>query len=157
MASSVVLPFYGLSSTFFPTLFSPRPFSVFPAFSMPYDRNPLSPNGFRPSLSTGKPHYLPLYAVGVPLLEISLGAIPRGFESHPLRQKAIRFCEWLFSCHFAEKQRFSRQKVSKFDPLIFVFFLFFFLSFPYFFMEFSPSSTLSLLPAENFFPWHAPK
>ena len=98
MASSVVLPFYGLSSTFFPAFFPPRPFSVFSAFSMLYGRNPLGTNGFSPSLFTGKPHYLPLYAAGVPLLEISLGAIPHGFESHPLRQKAIRFCEWLFSC-----------------------------------------------------------
>lgn len=157
MASSVVLPFHGLSSTFFPAFFPPRPFSVFSAFSMLYGRNPLSPNGFRPSLSTGKLHYLPVYAVGVPLLEISLGAIPHGFESHPLRQKAIRFCEWLFSCYFAGKAAFPRTKSSEIRPTIFVFFLISLPFIPLFFLEFSPSSTLSLLPAENFFPWHAPK
>ena len=106
MASSVVLPFYGLSSTFFPAFFPPRPFSVFSAFSMLYGRNPLSSNGFRPSLSTGKLHYLPVYAVGVPLLEISLGAIPRGFESHPLRQKRAWPCKngvpsWVLHSFFA--------------------------------------------------------
>ena len=147
MASSVVLPFHGLSSTFFPAFFPPRPFSVFSAFSMLYGRNPLSPNGFRPSLSTGKLHYLPVYAVGVPLLEISLGAIPRGFESHPLRQKAIRFCERLFSCRFAGKAAFPRTKVPKFGPLIFVFFLTFLLSIPLFFYgvlpQFYPFSTSS--------------
>ena len=125
MASSVVLPFHGLSSTFFPAFFPPRPFSVFSAFSMLYGRNPLSPNGFRPSLSTGKLHYLPVYAVGVPLLEISLGAIPRGFESHPLRQKAIRFCERLFSCRFAGKAAFPRTKSSEIRPANFCLFSYF--------------------------------
>lgn len=55
-------------------------------------------------------------------LEISLGAIPRGFESHPLRQKAIRFCEWLFSCCFAEKAAFSRTKSSEIRPTNFCLF-----------------------------------
>lgn len=90
-------------------------------------------------------------------LEISLRETSRGFESHPLRQNAIRFCEWLFSCYFAGKAAFPRTKSSEIRPTIFVFFLISLPFIPLFFLEFSPSSTLSLLPAENFFPWHAPK
>ena len=79
--------------------------------------------------------------------------------SNPTRcaRKPFAFASGFFHAVLQEKRHFPGQKVPKFGPLIFVFFLISLPFIPLFFLEFSPSSTLSLLPAENFFPWHAPK
>lgn len=76
---------------------------------------------------------------------------PAAPESHSLLRVA-------FFMPFCRKSGISPDKKFRNSTRQFLsFFSLFFCLFPYFFMEFSPSSTLSLLPAENFFPWHGPK
>ena len=60
--------------------------------------------------------------------------------SNPTRcaRKPFAFASGFFHAFLQKKRHFPRQKVPKFDPPFFVFFSFFFLSFPYFFWSSPP-------------------